>query len=251
MSQRKFIFHIRAHNDCDHFVPIIWQLLNKGHNIVIIPMYGFQAHQDYRIKFLTTNFKNLLIFEPSKFYIRKSTYLFKFYSFFNHKNNLMKRLFFLINLPLKLSEYSIFKNNPVIIWDYGNPGRISHFESLIYSLKTVVLPHGIDIFTNKYLNVKADFSNRSIYDHYLIDSEMQKEIAVNLLNMNEKKLQVIGSSRFSKEWIEVLFSFIDKFSFGPLERKKIVYFLPHSDFDPKNSAIINTINAIRKLKNIS
>ena len=60
MSQRKFIFHIRAHNDCDHFVPIIWQLLNKGHNIVIIPMYGFQAHQDYRIKFLTTNFKNLL-----------------------------------------------------------------------------------------------------------------------------------------------------------------------------------------------
>ncbi len=107
-------------------------------------------------------------------------------------------VFFLINLPFKLSEHSIFKDNPLLIWDYGAPGRISHFEGLIYSLKTVVLPHGIDIFTNKYHDEKADFSNRSIYDHYLIDSALQKEIAVNILNMEEKNFMLSAVRVFLK-----------------------------------------------------
>lgn len=62
----KAIIHIRENNDCDHhFAPIIFKLLESGWQVVIIPMYGFNYKNDYRIDFLLKNFPNLIIYSFS------------------------------------------------------------------------------------------------------------------------------------------------------------------------------------------
>jgi len=251
VTQKKFVFHIREYNDCDHFSPIIWKLLSVGHEVIIVPYYNFNFHDDFRINYLLKNFRNLKILKLSKIYIHKSTRFFMIISKFDFNNILVKSLFRFLNWPFKIFEKSLFSKDTVLIWDWGNPGRLSHFEGLIYNLKTIVIPHGIDIFLERYLDEYPDFSDRNIYDTYILNSEKQKAFASQKLKMDLNKLKVMGCPRFTKEWILKSLSFTDEFIFGDENKQKVLYFVPHADHGPKNNLIERLIKEISYLPGIS
>ena len=121
MIQKKFVFHVREYNDCDHFSPIIWKLLSVGHEVTIVPYYDFNFEDDFRINYLLKNFRNLKVLKLSKIYIYKSTLFFKIIRRFDFKNILVKSLFRFLNWPFKISEKSLFSKDTVLIWDWGNP----------------------------------------------------------------------------------------------------------------------------------
>ena len=151
---KKFVFHVREYNDCDHFSPIIWKLLSVGRGHYSSILY-FNFEDDFRINYLLKNFRNLKVLKLSKIYIYKSTLFFKIIRRFDFKNILVKSLFRFLNWPFKISEKSLFSKDTVLIWDWGIR-RLSHFEGLIYNLKTIVIPHGIDIFLERYLDEYPD-----------------------------------------------------------------------------------------------
>lgn len=246
----KAIIHIRENNDCDHFVPIIFRLLESEWQVVIIPMYGFNYKNDHRINFLLENFHSLKIYNLSKIYSFKSTFLYKVLIRFNYKNTFIKAIFKIINFPFKVFEKDLFHDNPSLIWDWGNPGRINHFEALLYERPTIAFPHGIDIFLNRYKE-KIDLSNRSIYDFYFLNSDFHIDVATSLLNINSHKLFKIGSPRFSKNWISKLIEFQNSFNFGKKDSKKILYFLPHADHAPNFQEIEDLIFQLSNIDNIS
>ena len=248
---KHFVFHIREYNDCDHLTPVMWKLLSEDHKVICVPYYGFDALSDFRIKFLLKNFQNFKVINLPRIYKSKSAFFFKVFEKSGIRNKFVVLIFKILNLPFKYMEKSIFKGNPVMIWDWGNPGRLNHFESIIYKIATVVLPHGIDIFTNRYDGRSTDLSDRSIYDYYLLNDEFQKQISIKKHQMSPSNLIVKGVPRFSSEWIKVLHTFIPEFKFGDISNKKVVYFLPHADFSPNIELIEKLIEALSLVKDVS
>jgi hypothetical protein len=247
---QEVVIHIREFNDCDHLAPTIWKLLDSEWLVTIVPYRGFNAEDDYRIIQIKKHFANLKFFYPSRIYFKKSHMLYKIFTKLNFKNLFTKSLFQILNLPFRIFEGCLFKNNPIVIWDWGNPGRVNHFEALLYNLKTVVLPHGINIWLNPY-NTKIDFSDRSIYDYYFVNSEFHKNYNSSFLNMNEQKLFAMGSPRFSKLWIKQLLGFLKNFDFGHKNNKKVLYLLPHADHAPNFQEIENLIIRLAEIDNIA
>ena len=67
---KKILVTLRTYNDIDHIVPIIWDLLEKGHHLFVFGISNYDFNNDYRIKFIR-KYKNIKIFIPkqeNKFY---------------------------------------------------------------------------------------------------------------------------------------------------------------------------------------
>ena len=65
----------------------------------------------------------------------------------------------------------------------------------ILDIKVISLPHGYQIFTKNFSKTQLD---RNLFSKYLVQTNFQKENLIKL-DLKPDKIEIIGSSRFSKK----------------------------------------------------
>ena len=226
--KKKVIFLIRAHNDFDCRLPLIFEL-EKNSNFEIFVMnyptnngyYYMQFHQLFeklklkKIKvisfinetgFLTKFFYNInflfQFFFLKKFNFNRSSFFFNRFFFI-----LDKIVIFLAKSNLTLDKL-LYDNSLIVLDEIILSKKRSFFLSKIYNLKNYSKIISIQTGQDTYLNLKRKLSKTSA---------IKEEISVNnffVPSLNDQKIfkkkgiankmQVVGNPRFDPNWIKYL-----------------------------------------------
>ena len=192
---KKILVTLRTYNDVDHIVPIIWELLEKGHHVFVFGISNYDFSNDYRMKFIK-NYKNIKIFLPYKEN--------KFYKFL--KYNIISILIFLI--INKIDSFVSEWKRPTFKGLWGQ----FFYASKILGIVKIAVPHGYNVFLNHDVNdVVSKFrkrnpkilGDRNEFDYYVLATDIQRDQAVEL-GINQKIAISLGSTRYSYKWHKIL-----------------------------------------------
>ena len=238
----KTLIHLTSENSLDHLSSLIWYLLINNHKVNIYFLRDYDYKNDLRIKYFE-NFENFKI-------IQKHEYFENRFNFF---------LIRIINFCTK-NSYDIFSNPNSIIYKFFSKiikkisklktldvdfifyqwGEFSHhiLPSKFFRINTIAMPHGFNFYLNEDTNyqlkktlqnkkkLKKIFSDHNLYDHYVVENQITKLRTINL-GINEKKIKIWGTPRYSQKWIN--FSY-ENFEKNVKNGKKILFLLPHWSF---------------------
>ena len=169
---KKILVTLRTYNDIDHIVPIMWELLERGHHLIIFGLSNYDFTNDYRIKFIK-NYKNIKIYLP-----KREKKIFKFL-----KYNIISILFFLI-----------FNKIDIFLSEWKRPHFMGLWGQLFYACKIlditkIAVPHGYNVFLNDDVNdnisklLKTNpkiYADRNQFDHYVFATDFQRDQAIRL-----------------------------------------------------------------------
>lgn len=217
----KFIFFIKRVSDFDHLIPLAIKLIDRNYTYKEIGIYElfpdnslYNIEKDFRYKILQEN--NLEIKKNffGRFYLKLITLI----NLFSNIKNPTRYLFIFFKLLVsrififfyKVRLFLIFylNNFEYIFTDHGN----TIFDKEIINkakekkIKIFSLPHGL-VLHNGYS--KIDYHNY-LYKKQNINKFTKiffiNEFHFNLSNYKNIKIDnnIIGSMRYSKEWINVL-----------------------------------------------
>jgi len=255
-----FIFHLNTYNDIDHMTPIIWKFLLKGQSVLAIFLSGYHFESDYRISFLL-NYPGFQVIRASKFqYFRKkiifNKYVLKYFGIPSDKKKLSRLLAFV--WPNKFLK----KQVAALVYEWGNSGRLNHYDAIARNIPTIVLPHGFNIFLNFDVNQQLkekkrktgnwpDFSNRNIFDMYVLQTERHRKLSIDW-GQNPEKTQAWGSARFSPQWSKKNLELCGQFiaSQDDYNKLKVVFFLPHWSYNVKEKETLSLLKTISDLPNV-
>jgi len=260
-----FLVINRAFNDIDHITPVIYKLLENGHKVnVLISNEYLDYENDYRLKFIEqkgaivesgikySKFKNLKII----FDFLKKIYFSKSYNFWKKKISfaLLERLSKKIDLK---EEYFKDKKIDVIIFDWTNPkGDNLVIKSIFeYAKKnnkvTFCIPHGLNIYYNDKITSnykKSDFHDYNYFDYIVVNNEVYKNTLLKD-GVEEKKLFVLGSARFSPEWIKINDEISPKIKLEKTDKKILTFMPQQAQYNIDLQAQVKLIEEINKLDN--
>ena len=223
---KNVIYILKTFNDIDHIVPLIEHNLKKGGEALILFKNNFNYKQDYRFKYLLSNYENLSL---QKFYsVYLLNYLINKIKWLKYTKILQiireliltfRLLFIAIDLSKNKYHAIIFEWSDVTKWNID--GRIMNYAKK-YNVKTLCLPHGCNIFLNKDVNetIKKiyfqnkkgpDHSNRNSFDKYFVQSTYHRNLAIEW-GHNENKIIASGSLRFYPGWQKFNLAICPKFS---------------------------------------
>jgi|TARA_B100001971_G_C18219928_1_gene556417 hypothetical protein len=263
---KNVIYILRTFNDIDHIVPLIDHNLKKGGKALILFKNNFNYKQDYRFKYLFSNYENLSI---QKFYsVYLLNYLIDKIKWLKYTKILQiireliltfKLLFIAIDLSKNKYNAIVFEWSDVTKWNID--GRIMNYAKK-YNVKTLCLPHGLTIFLNKkvnegikkiYLQNKKgpDFSNRNSFDKYFVQSTFHRKWSIEW-GHDEKKIKATGSLRFYPEWQKINLKICPEFSIDKNAEGKLktVLMLPHWSYNVYKSKCISLINKISNMDGV-
>ena len=262
------LFCIRKEGDLDNFIPIIYNLsLNLENKIFITSVdLSFSYKKDFRLKFLKNNSKSIKYINPEDLFdfnffqkIIIKIFFFKNIKKYNYSlNNFINT--FLENLFKYVKIKSDFNKLKLLIIDHVHPSKILIIKNLIkynkkIRFKIISIPHGIPLL--KKHNSNWDIAKKDIV-------EMSKLVNLTILQhkfwYNElkyynisKNTKILGSPRFSKEWINLYSKIVPNHKLKYFKEKiNIVYMSANSDshidyFSKK----IETIEFLQNNKNIN
>ena len=219
------LFLIKDHQDLDHFSPLIVVLKNKYK--IYIRLENTEIENDKRFKTISSVAEVLHPKNQSKMIKKLKLLLLKFNFIIKVLNFLQKKIkinnFFKTILK---SNFLIKKKIAIIFYDH----RPAHecpdiIKAKLLGISVVSIPHGYNIFTTKidFLETQKD---RNIYDNYIVQTNFQKKILVQL-GIEENKLIAIGCPRFNKDWIEKLDQIYKEKNFFDSSKPVISIFLGH------------------------
>ena len=210
-------FFGRRESDFDHFAPLafflkkktsfkitftdifmdptmIWHKKDKRFNFLKKHNIKFSFSAISRIFYENEKFKtNFIVLKILK---KILSFVYQFYAKFFY---LIKIIFLASNNRGK--SLFITDHNPI---KFGNIYWFLKFFAKINKIKVISIPHGLILhkgYKKKFLN-KYSFSNNNYdFDKVLVSNIFQKKIEHNN-NLNNTK--VLGSLRFSIEWIKIL-----------------------------------------------
>lgn len=217
----KFIFFIKRVSDFDHLIPLAIKLIDRDYTYKEIGLYElfpdyslYNIEKDFRYKILQ---ENKLEFKKNffgRYYLKLITVI----NFFSFIKNPTRYLFIFIKLLInriftffyKVRLFFIFYLNDFeyIFTDHGN----TLFDKEIIKkarkkrIKIFSLPHGL-VLHNGYSKIKY---HNQLYKKQNINKFSKifftNEFHFNLSNYKNLKIEnnIIGSMRYSKEWINVL-----------------------------------------------
>ncbi|MDA9217619.1 hypothetical protein N9O68_05420, partial [Candidatus Pelagibacter ubique] len=239
---KKILVTLRTYNDIDHIVPIIWDLLEKGHHLFVFGISNYDFNNDYRIKFIR-KYKNIKIFIPKQEN--------KFYQIL--KYNIFSILYFLT-----------FNKIDTFLSEWKRP----HFKSLwgqfFYACKAlgilkIAVPHGYNVFLNDDVNIEVSkkinlnsqiFADRNEFDYYVLATDTQRDQAVRL-GLSEKKTISMGSARYSRKWHDVLATIEQSTPRENINDKVYICFMtPHWTYNVNKTDILHVIEKIGLIKNV-
>ena len=232
---KKILVTLRTYNDVDHIVPIIWELLEKGHYVFVFGISNYDFSSDYRIQFIK-NHKNIKIFLP---YRKNKLYRFLIY-------NIFTILIFLIynKIDTFVSEWK----RPTIKDFWGQ----FFYASKILGITKIAVPHGYNVFLNQDVN---DFvskfrkinpkilSDRNEFDYYILATDIQRDQAVEL-GLNQKIAISLGSTRFSHKWHKILNIIERKTLYKSSTKTNICLMTPHWSYNVNKEETFKMIESI-------
>ena len=206
MSDTTVIFQIRAQNDWEHALPIIYKLSQRTKKIWVVLESDFTPKQPIPLR------------ENVEFYIlgQGGVQFPKLFSFFTTlKKSVPKSglIFRVVNKVLRMLHHEslqtfkkkILNSNSdiVLCYDYG-----LHVDLQIPARKRVSLPHAVSNWKNKWTNSsmispeqvkKPNWINS---DLYIVCDEFQKKDLLS--EIADEKTKILGSARFCPEWQSIL-----------------------------------------------
>jgi len=239
-------FFIKDHQDLDHFVPIITFL--KDNNKILVNLENDELISDNRINFINKFVEINKINQDNKYIQYFKNQIFK-YDF------LTKLIFFIIHIFSKIKIFNFFFKNhflikkkiKAIICDHRPPQNCSYiFLSKLFKIKILAIPHGYHIFTER-IDFAETQKNRNIFDYYTVQTDFQKK-TLESLGIKEKKLEVLGSPRFEKKWINTLKDiYVSKNKLFKNENPVLSIFLGHWKYGIDRIKTINLLKDILSL----
>ena len=262
----KAFFFLRHNNDIDHIVPIIHKFLSTEKTQAEIIIYTDRYFlDDERIKLLKKFDNANIVFINDLFKKTSLTYWFNKYYFKYTQNfdKLIKKHAFLrrrADNAIKHITNKIFKDtkNGFVAFDWTATYFVKQVVGISKkkNLKTISLPHGDRPFANFMETINSlDYSCLDIYKPY----EMFDYVVVpNSLcskrfepHMKKDKIKVLGSPRYSKEWMQVCSKFIPSFELEESKNKvKIVFFLRNMGFPIYWEEVSRTIKLITQFPEV-
>ena len=275
----------RAYNDIDHITPILYKIktLTKSIEIsVILLEFKTDLTNDYRLKFLSSLGIKIIHLDELNIYsqyfnsvykkIKTISFSLKSYSLLN---SLMKKIVRyyekIINEKIaKIDPDSFLENNfsnypKLFIFDQGN---FAFYKNLINVLKekniiSIAVPHGHTILANElhYDSHMEITPGKSPYDVSLFPAKFDftifenNEIAQRYVNygfLNNSNLKILGSARFSDEWMKQIPKIIDvqDIGFGKDKKLKIAFMLSKITYNGFLAEIHRTIEFITRFEEV-
>ena len=135
-----FLFHLKNFNDIDHITPVIWKFLDRGEEVTAIFLSQYDFENDYRINFLLSYPRFRVIRADKIQFIRKKIFGNRYYKRIigNHWPSFVEYVW--PNPLLSKDKYS------ALIYDWGSPNRLNHYDAILRGIPAIVLPHGFNIF---------------------------------------------------------------------------------------------------------
>ena len=233
-----YLFFIRGFNDIDHITPIAWKMSQTNLPVgvyCINPEYNIRS--DYRLNFLKeTGIKVVYIGDV---FAQKLGWLHRMMHFLTVNSYAAKRwierapwlkatkadeilakvtrkagkffykltrhLFYNRNLAQSFLEETGAK---VVCFDWIRPHKyvvdVILKAAKELSIPTVALPHGVFIYTNENVQTipktKDQFERYNHFDFVVVQNRLFKDVILRS-GVCEKKIFVLGSSRYSREWM--------------------------------------------------
>ena len=233
-----YLFLVRAFNDIDHIAPIVWKMRQDNYPVALFcwtPEYDL--NRDYRLQFLKKQgVKVNYIFDEFNRDLGLNHRLMRFVSrvCFSVANRLDRysRTFFFAglkkiqkrakNLGKKLYKRhrgkfydiswarSIIEQTgaKVLCFDHVNPKKFV-VNILIQAasekaVPTIALPHGVRLYTNKFVRIDSEEYSRydkyHRFDHIITQNELHRE-ELSRGGVERNKIFVLGSARYCNEWM--------------------------------------------------
>ena len=269
LISHRTLFFIRAYNDLDHFSPVIAEFVKRGENPLVINYGGLEISEDYRVKYLNSlgaiDIRNM---PDLKFVSSRSRKTFsekirsRLYELRRRRKGIIgrlhRRLFFDYSAELKfLSDNRV----GACVFEWGTPfirgDLIEQFFIAAKSigLKTVVIPHGCNVFVNSDVTSgyrrlfsrgqMPDNSDRNLYDYYVLQNPLRRDGWVKW-GYDPVKTQAWGSPRFYPLWAKMNASLCPQYtpSFDTSSRLKIVFMQFQKDYNINKDEIKLTLEAL-------
>jgi hypothetical protein len=252
------LFLVRAYNDLDHFAPIIRHLAQQG-QVVRFAFTDQWRPQDYRVKLCVeagARHADLSLLTYYHFRFRQKFVQSSFVKIWDWSFGLGLGLFYLLSLrPGR------------IVVEWGGPsGRGVARYILAPARKLGIpcfsLPHGYHIWTNRLVtnsmvslgpsHEKFNFKNRNQFSAYVVQSENVKKFFFER-DIDEEKIRVLGSPRFSPEWCEINLREAQsevKDSMKDIPRPYVVVFLGNWDYRIDKLKCLNLLSRLALIPGI-
>lgn len=255
-----------AYNDIDHITPVVWRLLERGHTVSAIMLDpANDGAGDERILFLE-QFENFARYQGhALFGLPGMQWLFRLEK--GETRGICRRT---VRKALRESGLSIARAKAVLsrlgidvcVFEWGSDGghnRVEyHRAARALGLRTVVLPHGMNIYTHPAANdTMRDLLSRkdpgsirvgySSYDAYVFQTEFHREMEVTL-GIAQGITHVLGSARYSPDWANKLQTLYPDYDPGASvgDRVKVVFMLPHWTYNVDRNATLALIEALAR-----
>jgi hypothetical protein len=228
------LFFMRAFNDVDHLSPVAYKLKQLNSNLriaCILTAVDKDFSNDFRLNFLNNNnievlnIFNILKVKRYRIYSNilqrlKIEAVYKHELLFRVINKVILRPienWLLSRLNRKDSANNFLKlfNSPpkLFVFDHsGLPFYLSLIDNLDEkNIPSVAIPHGHDIFSNEMIKnhmmskvpgVREDIAGKATYTYVTFAGSYFKNLYINYGIVDRKQAIVMGSSRFSDEWVK-------------------------------------------------
>lgn len=274
----KTLFVLRTFNDIDHISPVIWKFIRKNETQVVLFHSSYNYKEDYRIEFLQKGGKLEIYQIPDLAFERNSCMLgsikprsvlkkikTKLYLRKRDKESLIgklyRRCFFDCSYEM---EWLRNKNITASVFEWNSAtGRGEVLERFFYASKslgipTFSIPHGCNIYLNSDIHEAyrkkmakgqmPNFVSRNEFDYYVVQSKYHLEHMVRF-GMNRSKINAWGSTRYFPEWQQINLKLCPKFkpTKSTADRLKVVFMLPHWNYNVFKQKTLNLLDELSKL----
>ena len=269
-DKKSFVFVMRGAAEIDQMAPVMWQSLEMGQPVAAIIASEYKAANDFRLGFLSTYPRFILCHLPSAAFAPSGL---RKYGRVRWNAVRTQRLLRKINAGLCVFESGdgitdIAKANGVLsrvrralFTDFVPQAQLAAKK---LGLPTVALPHGhstkLNLIRSKHVeqtlennNGKLPFANRDSFDAYVFSAGYHRDVLVGNSTMSGRNVEVWGSARFSREWLNVLYRIAPQVQLPALDitqRHRVLLFLPKWHNMVDRGATISLLHALGKLANI-
>jgi len=269
-DEKSFVFVMRGSADIDQMAPVMWQSLEMGQPVTAIIASEYKAANDFRLGFLSTYPRFILCHLPSAAFAPSGL---RKYGRVRWNAVRTQRLLRKINAGLCVFESGdgitdIAKANGVLsrvrralFTDFVPQAQLAAKK---LGLPTVALPHGhstkLNLIRSKHVeqtlennNGKLPFANRDSFDAYVFSAGYHRDVLVGNSTMSGRNVEVWGSARFSREWLNVLYRIAPQVQLPALDvtqQHRVLFFLPKWHNMVDRGATISLLHALGKLANI-
>ena len=233
-----YLFFIRAFNDIDHMAPVVWKMSRDNYPVAVYCINpDYDIDNDYRLTFLKelgikvdfvyNDFDQELgsLHKILRFLFLKCFSLGRRWDSEPRKGLVIVRSIFgrlvqkigsrLFKLTKKIFYGPKWARNVLrqsvaqaLCFDHVRPKQYI-IDSLLgaaeeMSVPTLALPHGVYLYTNNLVKVASTEESR--YDKFnrfayiVVQNKLRQEVLARA-GVNEEKIFVLGSARYSDEWM--------------------------------------------------